>query len=73
MPPTASNNPFHQRLHSSDGMQLQHAAKFGERAFCVSGTLHWNSLLETVCATADTRMFKKNLKIYYSNICFGKF
>ena len=41
--------------------------KSGERAFCVSGPAHWRSLPETICATTDPRLFKKNLNTHYFN------
>jgi len=50
------NNPFCQRLRSLDVTDYdipRTNTKFGERAFCVSGPSHWNTLPETIRAATD--------------------
>jgi len=67
---SVSNNPFRQRLRSSDGTDYNIPptnTKSAERAFSRSGPSHWNSLPESYRAPTDPRSFKKNLKTYYFN------
>jgi len=61
---SVSNNPFHQWLHSTDCTECdipRTNTKLGERAFPVSGPLHWNSLPESVRVATESRSFNKIL------------
>jgi len=53
--------------------------KFGERAFCISGPLVWNSLHESLQTVDKVTTFRRRLKTHFFNIyltwfyihCFG--
>jgi len=66
-----SRVPSRGRLRSADTTDYlvpRTRSKFGERAFCVSGPLVWNSLPESLRTVDSVTTFRRRLKTHFFNI-----
>jgi len=66
-----SRVPSRGRLRSADITDYlvpRTRSKFGERAFCVSGPLVWNSLPESLRTVDSVTTFRRRLKTHFFNI-----
>ena len=71
-----SRIPSRGRLRSADTTDYlvpRTRSKFGERAFCVSGPLVWNSLPESLRTVDSITTFRHRLKTHFFNIYLSGF
>jgi len=64
--------PFRSAL-STDYALPRLRTKFGELVFSHAGPSAWNSLPEDIRATADSVVFRRQLKTYYFSLTFNVF
>jgi hypothetical protein len=57
-------------ISSTDYLIPPTLTKFGERAFCVSGPVIWNSLPESLSSSAGINIFKSRLKTYFFTLAY---
>jgi len=66
-----SRGPARGRLRSADTTDYlvpRTRSKLGERAFCVSGPLAWNSLPESLRTVDCITTFRRRLKTHFFNL-----
>jgi len=71
-----SRVPFRGRLRSADTTDYlvpRRRSKFGERAFCVSGHLVWNSLPESLRTVDSITTFRRRLKTHFLTFTYHDF
>jgi len=73
---TVSRVPPRGRLRSADTTDYlvpRTRSKFGERAFCVSGPLVWNSLPESLRTVDSITTFRRRLKTHFLTFTYHDF